>query len=308
MTASVLSTDTIRADRSSIREIVCGLRRDLFSRYQITVLKGFIDDSGSGGDSKWYVLAGYIGTVEGWDQFDRMWLDVLHDYPRAEIFKAASAESRKGPFAGFTVEQRNKKIDRLIEVIGKCTRRAVCARIRQRDYDDIVKGKVPPVFDSPYYFLFPIVMGAAVNIERIDGRTESIDFVFDDDETHDKGVKRLLPAVSGMQSFHGCVANIMRRDDEKFLPLQAADLLAWQIRRFLCMTNEPRRAHYDAAMNFPPERPHSFIMDRKMVQEAFNELIKGASEMFISKLAAAMGPKEFDEFLDRLKRLRARLP
>ena len=292
--------------RSSIREIVCGLRRDLFSRYQVTVLKGFIDDSGSGGDSKWYVLAGYIGTVEGWDQFDQMWLDVLHEHPRTESFKASSAESRKGPFAGFTVEQRNKKIDRLIEVIGKCSRRAVCARMRQSDYNEIVKGKVPPLFDSPYYFLFPTVMGAAVNIERFDGRTESIDFVFDSDDTHEKGVRRLLPSVYGMQSFHGCVANIIRRDDEEFLPLQAADLLAWQIRRFLCITDEPIRPHFDAAKNCPPELPHNFIMDRQMLQKAFDELMKGAAEMFLSKIEAEFGPQALDEFVDAMKLLRSR--
>ncbi len=269
------------------------------------MLKGFIDDSGSGGDSKWYVLAGYIGTVEGWDQFDQMWLDVLHEHPRAESFKAASAESLKGPFAGFTVEQRNEKIDRLIKVIGKCSRRAVCARMRQSDYNEIVKGKVPPLFDSPYYFLFPTVMGAAVNIERIDGRTESIDFVFDSDDTHEKGVKRLLPSVSGMQSFHGCVANIIRRDDKEFLPLQAADLVAWQIRRFLCVTTEPKRSHFDAAQNCPPEPPHSFIMDRQMLTKAFDELMKGATELFLSKIEAEFGPEALDQFVDAMKRLRS---
>jgi hypothetical protein len=52
------------------------------------VLKAFIDDSGSGGDSPWYVLAGYLGTVEGWDLFDGQWEEVLHEPPYIEYFRA----------------------------------------------------------------------------------------------------------------------------------------------------------------------------------------------------------------------------
>jgi hypothetical protein len=51
------------------------------------VLKAFIDDSGSGGDSPWYVLARYLGTVEGCDSFDAQWNEVLHRNPRVEYFK-----------------------------------------------------------------------------------------------------------------------------------------------------------------------------------------------------------------------------
>jgi len=60
----------------------------------MAVLKAFIDDSGSGSDSPWYVLAGYLGTVEGWDSFDGQWEQVLHEPPRIEYFKS-SAELKK---------------------------------------------------------------------------------------------------------------------------------------------------------------------------------------------------------------------
>lgn len=44
------------------------------------MLRAFIDDSGSGGDSPWFVLAGYVGTVGyqlvvapgTWDVFARL--------------------------------------------------------------------------------------------------------------------------------------------------------------------------------------------------------------------------------------------
>ena len=67
----VLSAADAAKTRSEIREIVTGLRRSRFSQFRVCMLKAFIDDSGSAGDSPWFVLAGYIGTVEEeWDRFD----------------------------------------------------------------------------------------------------------------------------------------------------------------------------------------------------------------------------------------------
>ena len=51
------------------------------------MLRAFIDDSGSGGDSPWYVLAGYVGTTEAWNAFDKPWREMLDDPPKLEYFK-----------------------------------------------------------------------------------------------------------------------------------------------------------------------------------------------------------------------------
>jgi hypothetical protein len=116
----------------------------------IIVLKAFIDDSGSGGDSPWYVLAGYLGTLDGWNSFDDQWTEVLHQHPRIEYLKSSEAESLRsdGQWAGIGKDQRDAKLDALTDVIARCARRAVCARMRQRDYNDLVKGNIPPALVS----------------------------------------------------------------------------------------------------------------------------------------------------------------
>jgi len=130
------------------------------------MLKAFVDDSGSGGDSTWFVLAGYVATVEQWNTFDSRWLDALHAHPRIEYFNASDAESLKGQFSGFAVDERNKKIDLLLDVIEMSVDWSICARLIQKNYDDLIKGRVPKRWDSPYYFLFPILIGSVVTIER----------------------------------------------------------------------------------------------------------------------------------------------
>ncbi|HEV8415085.1 MAG TPA: DUF3800 domain-containing protein [Bryobacteraceae bacterium] len=245
------------------------------------MLKAFIDDSGSGGDSTWYVLAGYLGTVDGWDSFDSLWAETLHADPYIEYFKGSEAESLRpdGQWAGISKQQRDAKIDALIKVIGQCARRSVCARLRQRDYDDLVKGNVPPMWDSPYYILFTTVVAACINIERLDGESDHVDFVFDSDQRHERQFSLMLPPVSRMQTLDGKLINAVRRDEKKFLPLQAADLLAWQTRRFCEPNNEPTRPHFLAARDCPPKKNELFIMDRAKLSDMVQDMRETAARL-----------------------------
>ena len=236
----------------------------------VTMLKAFVDDSGSGGDSKWFVLAGYAGTVEQWDLFDSLWLEALNRHPRIEYFHAAEAESCRGPFQGWDEKQRNAKIDSLIDVIEQCACWSICARVRQSDYDEIIKGRVPRKWDSPYYFLFQILIGSAVTIERLHGDSDPIEFVFDGNERFDKLSDSLVKTFYNREFFKG-VVNVSYRDDKKFLPLQAADLFAWQTRRAYSV-KEPRRAHYTRSRIVGEKPPHSHIMTRAEISRFMAEM------------------------------------
>ena len=252
----------------------------IFEGCGVSLLKAFIDDSGSGGDSPWYVLGGYLGTVEGWDSFDDQWSDVLHQHPRIEYFKSSEAESLRGggQWAGIGNDQRDVKLDALIDVIARCARRAVCARMRQCDYNDFVKGNIPSVWDSPYYFLQTSVIAAAINIERIDGESESVDFVFDRDQKHERRSRKMLPALMPMQSMYGSLVNVSYQAEQDSLPLQAADLVAWQIRRFFSV-KEPRRKQFDSAQRSLPKEPHTFVVDRAMAKAMITDMVERAAQL-----------------------------
>ena len=241
-------------------------------------LKAFVDDSGSGGDSPWFVLAGYVGTVEGWDRFDSQWKSVLAARPRIAYFKGVEAEHFRNEFSAFTAEQRDAKIDALIEVIGCCAERALCGRMRQRDYNEIAKGQIPARYDSPYYLLFPTFIAAAVGIERIEGASEPTQFIFDTDQRFERLSYEMVPSLLPLRSFKGGIVNVLYRDDKESLPLQAADLLAWQIRRAFSITTEPRRKHFDAARLCPPMEPHTFVFTREKLIDVIGELKERVAE------------------------------
>jgi hypothetical protein len=214
------------------------------------MLKAFVDDSGSGGDSPWYVLAGYVGTVEKWDSFGDEWLTVLNVPPKLEYFKSSEAESLRpeGQWAGIKPAERNARIDSLISVIGRHAERAIYFRVSQKDYNEVIKPYVPTDWDNAYYLLFMGIVSGFVAMEKHQGTGRPIEFVFDSNERLEKPSLRLYNQSLDIPLLRGRVLNVHYESDKDFLPLQAADLLAWQVRRKFCATNERPRDHFYAAM------------------------------------------------------------
>jgi hypothetical protein len=270
------------------------------------MLKAFADDSGSGGDSPWYVLAGYVGTVSDWIGFEPEWRKVLSAYPHIDYFKSSEAESLKGQFLGVSLEERNKKLDTLIEVIGRHSQRAIYVRTRQKDYNEIIKPNVPEIWDDAYFFLMPSFISAVLAAEKYSGGQEPVEFVLDSSERLDRQARRLYGQLQDLPQFAGRMVNVSFRNDKEFLPLQAADLFAWQVRRAFCAPGEQRRRHYDKAKDCPRQMMFPVVMDRPMLHAALD-----AMEASARRMAATLGiPVEVlqEQLFRRKKNRRPRDP
>jgi hypothetical protein len=249
----------------------CQLRLWSFTPFHVklflSMLKAFVDDSGSGGDSPWVVLAGYVGTVCDWVGFESDWSKVLESQPRIEYFKSSEAESLKGQFVGASIDQRNAKIEALIDVIGRHAQRAICARMRQDDYNEVIRPNVPEIWDDAYFFLFPAFILAVLGMEKYHGNSEPAEFICDSSQRVDKRAAKLYHQLKQFPQFAGRIIDVFFRSDKEFLPLQAADLLAWQVRRFFCVPDEPRRAHFERAKDCPQQNSFSIVLGRNDLKE-----------------------------------------
>jgi hypothetical protein len=232
------------------------------------VLRAFIDDSGSGGDSPWFVLAGYLGTVEAWNAFDEPWGKVLAGPPELKYFKASEAESLRpdGQWAGVTKDERNQRIDAFINVIGAHAMRSIYVRLKQQDYDEVIKPYIPPMWHNAYYFLFVGFLSAATMTTKHLGDDRHIEFFFDSNREVEKPSRMLYGQSADLPQFRNRVENIHYKDEKVFLPLQAADLLAWQIRRRFSVQEVPR-LQFESAINCPPGPPYSHTVTRAELEK-----------------------------------------
>jgi uncharacterized protein DUF3800 len=201
------------------------------------VLRAFIDDSGSGGDSTYYVLSGYIADIPTWESFSRKWKAVCDSTPSIQYFKMSEAESLKEQFGGFSDTQRSKKVQQFIDVIRRHGLFEISCAIPQDAYNNIVKLRLPRKYRTPYFFCF----GAILSMCAIRSGRHNIDFVFDRQEQVQGTAKKMYEQSKHLLGFGKKVENIDYGDDKVCLPLQAADLIAWQTRRFLCAEEGVRK-------------------------------------------------------------------
>jgi hypothetical protein len=204
----------------------------------MVVLQGFVDESDKAIDQKSgnvYLLARFVATAPLWEEFSVEWERICAQEPKTPDFHMRHAHRLKQ--YKWTEPQRDKRIGELVALIrGKANYR-IDAVLAKPNYERIVRGKIPKEIDDPYFILFYNVILAMAEFMDLLGLSGKVRFVFDKYDPVMEG-----RCVDWYNWIKGHVASRVSRrlggtpnfeDDKEVLPLKAADLFAWQIRRHL---------------------------------------------------------------------------
>lgn len=203
------------------------------------MLQCFLDESGKG-NGPVMVIAGWIAEAETWTMFDADWRQFLAGPPSLAYFKMKEAHRGNGAFWSTREEEaRRARVAIAQSVITDHVRAGVSITVPTEAYERIF-GAIP-VWKDPYVFmLFQLIKSYKRDCGQL-GLSREISFYFDKqekaegriDEAWDffeaSGNERLLELMGDRPEF---------RDDKTSLPLQAADLMAWWIRRQLADHHE----------------------------------------------------------------------
>lgn len=240
----------------AIRGLACGFSERVRKRRCMVVLQGFVDESGSGGGAtagSVYVLAGFVSTAPLWEEFSVEWERICAHKPKTPNFHMKKAIRLKE--YGWSEAERDKRIGELVTLICGKAKYRIDAVLSKPNYEQVVRGKIPQEIDDPYFILFYSVilaMAEVMDLLSVDG---TVDFIFDQ-----QNVLVEQRCVGWYGWIKGHVASKIRRrlgstpifrDDNVMLPLKAADLFAWYVRRHL---NQKR----------PQEIPYNGTLDSLM--------------------------------------------
>lgn len=205
-----------------------------------------IDDSGNEPTKPHFILAGFVAPAKSWASLADEWQAALDEAPKLDYFKMAEAASLHGQFHrrnGWTEAKRDDRLITFTRIIRKNVGIRIHAKIANSDFDKYIKSIPVPkrmlLTDSPYALLFQqIILAMAVRADLF-GMTTPCDFIFDSQTGFSEEIQSQWP------EFKATIAKAKRKDwptmvgdlpifrDEKcFLPLQAADLYAWQMRNY----------------------------------------------------------------------------
>jgi hypothetical protein len=207
---------------------------------------GYFDDSGSDAKSKYYVLAGFIASVDQWRTVSTKWRQILDKEPRLAYFKMSEAMNMEGQFkTGWTAPLRDQRIFELVEIIQELDPPRIECFLKRSNFDDFVKGIISgDIFNDPYFVCFyHLILSIAANAKALEWNCDC-DFIFDDQGKIGKNaverwgwMKKNIDGANAANVSAYLGPPPIFRDDVKFLPLQAADMFAWLVRD--CMTRGP---------------------------------------------------------------------
>jgi hypothetical protein len=218
------------------------------------MLQGYIDDSGSH-DENLFVLAGYVLPAEQWATFSDQWSICLRKEPQIRCFKMADAEYGDGYFTGMREEFRRLKIRELSEVITAHKPMGLSCSLRWDDYKRILRGRIPSDMDNPYVLLFWGILRLMHEWQRHLGGYHKVDFDFDEQGADAIQAVKWYPEIKARvpepyKSMLGRTPTFL--DDEEVVPLQAADMLAWHVRRLKEFPDESRPVFKTITENYTP--------------------------------------------------------
>ena len=195
------------------------------------------DDSGSHRPGPVFVVGGYLCHADNWSKIKSDWEYVLADSPKLAYFKMRECYHLDGAFDGWSQAAADAKLTELVKVVSHHGPVLVelAGVVAWDDFDKEIQGLALPYMGSPYYFcLLSIVIAASEYVKNQADLGNEIAFVFDeqgsleqDATKHFHILKTIVdPAVAASMK------SISFMDDKQFSPLQIADLIAWQVRRF----------------------------------------------------------------------------
>jgi hypothetical protein len=173
-------------------------------------------------------------TAEQWMKFSDDWEAVLQQSPAINGFHAVEAQSLKDEFLGWSPEARDEKVFQLARVIEAHPLLSFDCRMSHEAFERILRPVSPYDLRNPYSVLFQSVMITATRQLLLLGIDLPIDFVFD--EQGKVGMDALLWYGTFRAGLQPELRNLLGsrpifKTDKELIPLQAADCLAWHLRR-----------------------------------------------------------------------------
>jgi len=192
---------------------------------------GYFDASGSPDHKVVMVVAGCVSTDDRWEQFERDWNSTLQTFGVSRFHMREFAHS-VGEFSGWKGNEGKRKafLKRLIKAIKAHTAKSFSVSLLLANYREVNdKYKLSERGGVPY------VLCAGTAVEKVSHwfgdqkARDEVRFVLEDGDEN----KRIL--VEWMEK-HGYPKPDF--ETKKVIPLQAADLIAWEHQKFVVKAEE----------------------------------------------------------------------
>jgi hypothetical protein len=194
------------------------------------ILTAYFDESGTHAGSEVVAVAGYLSTPPRWISFEAQWREALAEYGIG-LFHMSDFAVRAPPFNTWTEERRRACFMRLVEIINRNVEYSVGTTISTGMFDEVFPPKAKEWCGGPYGLVARSIFMTVGEIVREHYPDHWIRYVF---ESGAAGAGQVLKGFldnyrSPEQQNHLRLCGLSFEDKRCFLPLQAADILAYEL-------------------------------------------------------------------------------
>jgi hypothetical protein len=185
---------------------------------------------------------GLLSTAERWASFSDEWDRWLRADPCIRYFKMSEAAGLSGEFQYWREESRNEKVKRLASIIDKHQPTSIHCCVELQAFEDLIVSRWKrsdvakliqhSTWSQPYLFAVQTILYGICWEEMIfQGHRDRVEVIFDEHDLFSREAKLQYRHMRKNEVFEPVLPlEPWFRDDQDFMPLQAADFMAGAMR------------------------------------------------------------------------------
>lgn len=198
------------------------------------MLRAYFDDSGHSQDPNDTVvcIGGCVSPVSAWEQLQPEWKRVLEDFKVPYLHMKEFAHS-EGVFAeGWKGDEpkRTAFLGALMDTMDRHVMSVVSTTVLISDFNRLTAVQRQQMVDPHFMCLQDVFLASTITLH--DKPNEQVDIVFSNQSRHVGLTERFLESAREEMSLGGRLGAFTWASPQSILPLQAADLVAYETRRF----------------------------------------------------------------------------
>jgi hypothetical protein len=205
------------------------------------MLSAYIDDSGTHTDSEFVVMAYVIGSDNQWTSFERAWKAQLQEpipgKPPLRKFHMTDCATHHGEFQAYSDPEVDLVTKAFRDIILRAGVHGRAIGVPRREWDRLIVGLPRFFFGTVEELCTRFCIYAAVDWAIDNSDDVQISLVFDDGPQHISRSQRISENIKSAYDRAKGRAELFGPSFlpvEKFVPLQASDMLAWESYAYGC--------------------------------------------------------------------------
>ena len=207
------------------------------------MIKIFVDESGVHTDADVITVAAYAGRPKVWRQWTNEWRRKKRPI---ETYHAVDSANLRGEFLGWTAEKRDELVARLLPIIADARIAGAVIGLHLGEFRKAVgdRKEIPNALGNPYTTCFHWLVQSILELLN-HNKTEPLKFVHEKND-FEGDAKRSFDWIQENANPNRVPMSLFFGGKKEHMPLQAADILAYEANKRFRDPDRPERKAWEA--------------------------------------------------------------